>query len=209
MADGQSNSCCATCTVFLVLFACLLPLRDVLSLEGRKGSFLSLTTAARVNSDDVFGAAFPCEHFYRRHLGFSQPRGKRFLSLKIAYYSNSIAAFQVIRLLSSGDICPIPGPTLRGNVAACSVCRRTVAHNHRTINCDLVIFGVTLSVAKVTPTEYKRFSTTSFSLSCPDCMMTLQSLPFADVSCLDSSTNSNDSVTSDGDIDAHHGCDIC
>lgn len=39
-------------------------------------------------------------------------------------------------------------------------------------------------------------------------MMTLQSLPFADVSCLDSSTDSNDSVTSDANIDDHHGCDM-
>ena len=72
---------------FVLLATCLLLLRDVPSLVRKKGSFLILTTTARTNSDDVFGAAFPCEHFYRRHLGFSQPRGKRFLSLKIA--SNS------------------------------------------------------------------------------------------------------------------------
>ena len=178
MAVGRSNSRCVTYTVFLVLFACLLLLKDVPPLERRKGSFLILTTTARTNSDSVFGAAFLCERFYRRHLRFSRPRGKQFLSLRIAYYSNSIAAFQVIRLLSSGDICPNPGPTLRGDTAACSVCKKTVARNHRAINCDLCNLWCHIKCGKVTPTEYKRFSTTSFSWSCPACTTTLQSLPF-------------------------------
>ena len=63
MAVGRSKLRSATYTVFLVLFACLLLLKDVPSLERRNGSFLSLTTIARTNSDGVFGVAFLRERF--------------------------------------------------------------------------------------------------------------------------------------------------
>ena len=49
--------------------------------------------------------------------------GKKFLSSRLAYHSNSVAGFQLTRLLSSGGVCPIcpdPGPISSGNKAGSS-----------------------------------------------------------------------------------------
>ena len=58
MAVGRSNLRSATYTVFLVLFACLLLIKDVPPLQRRRGSFLVFTTTARANSDGVFVLPF-------------------------------------------------------------------------------------------------------------------------------------------------------
>ena len=37
--------------------------------------------------------------------------GKRYFSSRVKYYPNDVASFQLARLITSGDICPNPGPT--------------------------------------------------------------------------------------------------
>ena len=114
-----------------------------------------------------------------RHLGLlphKHQRGKRYLSSRLCFYSNTDACLQSIRLITSGDICPNPGPdrgTTRGSL--CSVCWKTVARNHRAVNCDLCDLWCHIRCGGVKPQEYiKLQSANHFSWTCPACSSTLQ-----------------------------------
>ena len=186
MAVGHTILSCVTYTILVVFYWRQLLYKDTWPLLNKQGSDLLLSETSAANLHARVLSASPCDRLYHcRHLGSLQPRGKRFLSSRLAYYSNSTATFQELRLSCSGDICPNPGPVSRENKAICSVCNKTVAGNHRAIICDLCSLWCHIKCGKVTPTEYQKFtSVNSFSWSCPTCVMTLQSLPFADVSCL-------------------------
>ena len=73
------------------------------------------------------------------HLGYLAHRRKTFLASSLACYPNWVAGFRLISLLSCGDVSPNPGPTPNCNKNLCSVCRRSVAHNHRAIQCDVCL----------------------------------------------------------------------
>ena len=66
-------------------------------------------------------------------------RRKTFLASSLACYPNWVAGFRLISLLSCGDVSPNPGPAPNCNKNLCSVCRRSVAHNHRAIQCDVCL----------------------------------------------------------------------
>ena len=51
-----------------------------------------------------------------RHLGFV-PRANGFFSSRHQYYSNATSNFQQIRLVTSGDVSPNPGPVTRSRSA--------------------------------------------------------------------------------------------
>ena len=66
-------------------------------------------------------------------------RKKKFLFSSISYYPNATSRFQINRISISGDVAINPGPqTAASNTTKdkCSICSRTVASNHRAIECD-------------------------------------------------------------------------
>ena len=72
-----------------------------------------------------------------RHLAGRGARGKRFLCSRFSYYANADSNFQLRRIASSGDVSPNPGPTGEGNnPAKCAGCNRTIARNHRAVECN-------------------------------------------------------------------------
>ena len=88
----------------------------------------------------------------KRHLGYVQARTRRgkFLASKQPYCSNTMACFQLRRLLlSCGDVNPNPGPTT--NSVKCFICDRTVARNHRFVNCTMCERTCHIKCGGVTP----------------------------------------------------------
>ena len=68
-------------------------------------------------------------------------RKKKFLFSLISYYPNATSRFQINRISISGDVAINPGPqTAASNTTKdkCSICSRTVASNHRAIECELL-----------------------------------------------------------------------
>lgn len=58
-----------------------------------------------------------------RRAQFHKHRRKKYLSSRLCYYSNTVAGFQITRLVTSGDICVNPGIDHGGNIhSVCSVC---------------------------------------------------------------------------------------
>ena len=128
-------------------------------------------------------ATFPPRGTYHRC------QGRKFFSTRVSLYPNSVSTFNLTRLTTSGDINPNPGPSNNGNSAEqCSVCRRTIASNHRAITCDLCNHWCHIKCGGVSPREYQRMLTTiNLCWTCPTCIFQLQSLPFANTDNLDSS----------------------
>ena len=71
-----------------------------------------------------------------RYLNLSVSRRKRFDGSRIRYYSNSNASFQLMRFSVSGDINPNPGPEISER-NTCAMCERTLARNHRIVECTI------------------------------------------------------------------------
>ena len=88
---------------------------------------------------DLFTGAISANHkhsspWIQGHRFVLAIRGKSFLHSRIRYYANSDSCFQQTRLLLSGLVPSNPGPVT--NAFKCSVCSKTVARNHRAVNCD-------------------------------------------------------------------------
>ena len=93
-----------------------------------------------------------------RHLAGRGARGKRFLSSRFSYYANADSNFQLTRIVSSGDVSPNPGPTGEGNnPARCSGCNRTIARNHRAVECNHCYNMWHIKCGNVSPSQYNYF----------------------------------------------------
>ena len=121
-----------------------------------------------------------------------QPHGRRYLSTRISRYPNSEASFTLTRLVISGDIALNPGPATSDNSSTCcSVCKKQVLVNHRAIECDICCYWCHIRCGEVLPREYRQLQATrDFHWTCPSCISILKSMPFADVSNLESSFSS-------------------
>ena len=65
------------------------------------------------------------------------PKRKVFLASRLSYHRNSTASFNLTRLALCGDINPSPGPgTSAKTKTKCKTCERTIARNHRTVQCQ-------------------------------------------------------------------------
>lgn len=118
----------------------------------------------------------------KRHLGYVQARTRRrkFLASKQPYYSNSMACFQLRRvLLSCGDVSPNPGPTT--NSVMCFTCNRTVARNHRFVNCTMCEHTCHIKCGGIMPGEYKRMQQMS-NIAWFRSLCLLSTMPFANCS---------------------------
>jgi len=93
-----------------------------------------------------------------RHLAGRGARGKRFLFSRFSYYANADSNFQLTRIVSSGDVSPNPGPTGEGNnPARCSDCNRTIARNHRAVECNHCYNMWHIKCGNVSPSQYNYF----------------------------------------------------
>lgn len=105
-------------------------------------------------------------------------RKKKFLFSSISYNPNATSRFQINRISISGDVAINPGPqTAASNTTKdkCSICSRTVASNHRTIECDNCLQWCHIKCGSVTPREYqKMINLENLSWLCPKCMLLQQ-----------------------------------
>lgn len=110
------------------------------------------------------------------HIGEPKQSGRRYLKCRIGYYPNATSSFQIERLITSGDICPNPGPATSAN--KCPVCQRTIAINHRAISCDKCDLWCHMKCGKVSAREYKQTQNThGLNWMCPVCLANV--LPFS------------------------------
>lgn len=131
----------------------------------------------------------PCGTYHRSH-------GRRFFSTRVSLYPNSVSTFNLIRLSTSGDINPNPGPPL--NSPKCPICERAVAKTHRAIECDICLRWCHIKCGRVNPSEYNKLQLLDhFFWNCPFCE--LRALPFANASSFD--LNLDDDVVSEPDED--------
>ena len=107
-----------------------------------------------------------------RHLGFTCPRGRGYFASRLSHTSKSISNFQLKRLILSGDVCPNPGP------AKYPVCIKTVARNHRALNCNLCQQWIHIKCGDVKPKDFKQIQSTRSNWSCSVCLFL--ELPFSD-----------------------------
>ena len=138
--SGRSRDVMAAGCVF-VFSVLLLNLLTVLPLPGQKSDWNRFSSdptllftnpvSPRTNFVPEFQLLSTSKHV--RHL-VSAPRGQRYHASRTCYYANSDSSFQQCRLLTSGNVSLNPGPS--SNPSKCSVCSRTVAHNHRALSCD-------------------------------------------------------------------------
>ena len=183
--------------VFLLSYVCSPRPNDLLHHLKEKGLKSStFCTVIHGFRDSVVTLLRNRVNFFR-HLGYLAHRRKTFLSSSLAHYPNSVAGFRLIRLLFCGDISPNPGPAPNCNKKLRSVCRRSVAHNHRAIQCHVCLCWCHIKCGKVTPAEYTKLApfTVSFPWSCPACVTSSKNLPFADIR----NPSSDLDLSSDGD----------
>ena len=98
----------------------------------------------------------------------------RNLSRKVPYYSNSVAAFNIL-LFAAGDVESNPGDVK----LKCSECQRTIAWNHRVISCDTCGSKFHIKCGNISVKQYKVLTATKtlHQWTCTLCV--LSSLPFA------------------------------
>ena len=183
--------------VFLLSYVCSLRPNDLLHHLKEKGLKSStFCTVIHGFRDSVVTLLRNRVNFFR-HLGYLAHHRKTFLSSSLAHHPNSVAGFRLIRLLFCGDISPNPGPAPNCNKKLRSVCRRSVAHNHRVIQCDVCLCWCHIKCGKLTPAEYTKLApfTVSFPWSCTACVISSKNLPFADIR----NPSSDLDLSSDGD----------
>ena len=78
---------------------------------------------------------------------------KSFCHLRLQYYCNSTATFQLNKVLVSGDVQLNPGPVKN----PCTVCEKAVVKTHRSMTCDGCGFKTLIKWCNVSPVEYVNF----------------------------------------------------
>ena len=114
-------------------------------------AFDATTQAARRYE---FSPSFGCTTLTnnRRHLGFGKLKLNGYSNARVSRYPNAVSTFQLIRLTTSGDVCPNSGPTTK---PSCHTCTKTIARNHRALHCHLCGLNYHMKCGQVTAREYK------------------------------------------------------
>ena len=124
--------------------------------------------------NENYDFSVPAHCYEGRHLGNLSGRGKRYFSFKVSYYPNADASFQIQNIITSGDIALNPGPT--NSTVKYSVCGKTVARNHRAVECDACSLWCHIKCGKVNAKTYTDMMNTSqLQWTCPVCLTNLQS----------------------------------
>ena len=103
----------------------------------------------------------------RHHFGSKRVLHRKFLGHWLSRYPNSSSTFKLSRLPISCDVNPNSDPTTKRD---CPSCSRTVARNHRALDCNLCRGTFHIKCGKVAPTEFKQMQKSKQkSWSCPTC----------------------------------------
>ena len=137
----------------------------------------------------------------KRNISFStwtfQPRGRRYLSARISLYPNHEASFTLTRRDKTLNLIQVLLLTARLLHCAPYVCQKNVRSYNRAIECDVCRHWCHIKCGEISLREYRRLQNIqNFDWTCPSCISTLRTLPFADISNLDPSDGS---FTSHGD----------
>ena len=101
------------------------------------------------------------------------------------------------RLKTSGDICPNPGPAT-AIALKCPVCTRTIARNHRALNCESCQLKYHIKCGKVSPREYTALQTSNpLNWKCPSCILATASKNYDQQEGPDLDTTNNQSQLAD------------
>lgn len=95
---------------------------------------------------------------FSRFDGFTVSRRNRYYGSRVLYYSNSHASFQLLCLAISRDINPNPGPQLTGKKSLCTICDKTLARNHKTIECTNCYSKFHVKCGKISLKYYTRIN---------------------------------------------------
>ena len=117
------------------------------------GQDLGNLTVCFLRQDDLFLEFAAAGEHGRRHFGSIQVLHRRFFGHRLSRYPNSSSIFQLSRLLINCDLNPKPGPTTKHR---CPSCFRTIARNHRSLDCNLCGGTFHIKCGKVTSSEFKQ-----------------------------------------------------
>ena len=119
------------------------------------------------------------ESFFNTQLQFSNIK---LLVLQKFRNNCNIRVNLLISLLLAGDIELNPGPGMQTKKCVCPGCLRTVAKNHRAVNCDVCQNWYHIKCEKILPKQYNDFMRKSdlnqLFFTCSSCH--LEALPFPD-----------------------------
>ena len=110
----------------------------------------------------------------RRHVGFTHVSRQGFFASRVSDSSNSISTFQITKILLSGDISMNPGSPLK-----CVACDKTIARNHRAVECNTCHRKLHIKRGKIKPLEFDRIKAQTTNTWLCDTGSWLQ-LPFHD-----------------------------
>ena len=120
-----------------------------------------------LRQDDLYLELPTTGEHSRRHFGSKRVLRRKFLGHWLSRYPNSSSTFKLSRLPISCDVNPNSDPTTKRD---CPSCSRTVARNHRALDCNLCRGTFHIKCGKVTPTEFKQMQKSKQkSWSCPTC----------------------------------------
>jgi hypothetical protein len=129
----------------------------------------------------------------RRHFEFTKASSLSFFGRRVSRYPNSDSTFRIIRILTSWDVNLNSGPCTEK--PKCHTCSRTIARNHRSLQCNSCGLKYHIRCGNVTPKLFNRIQSGDLSVwNCHDCeqlfisenisetQLLLSTLPFASVS---------------------------
>ena len=106
----------------------------------------------------------------------SRSTRRKYIRARICRYANSDSCFQLLRIAKSGDVALNPGPLKENNEGVskpkCQHCTRTVAKNHRAVQCKVCELWFHMKCASILSKDYKP----SLSWMCSKCLLDV--LPF-------------------------------
>ena len=158
-------------TIFLLVFS---RIGLFLALGGNGDLAASYGPRKPALCNENYDFSVPAHCYEGRHLGNLSGRRKRYFTFKVSYYPNADASFQIQNIITSGDIALNPGPT--NSTVKCSVCGKTVARNHRAVECDACSLWCHIKCGKVNAKTYiDMMNTSQLQWTCPVCLTNLQS----------------------------------
>ena len=104
---------------------------------------------------DLQYSVLATEAIHRRcHFEFTKASSRSFFGRRVSRYPNSDSTFQIIRILTSWDVNLNPGPCTEK--PKCHTCSRTIARNHRSLQCNSCGLKYHIKCGNVTPKLFNR-----------------------------------------------------
>ena len=114
----------------------------------------------------------------RDHVAYLRAEVKGYFGFRASRYPNTDSTFNLSRLVISGDICPNPGPSTK---PCCQGCLRTIAINHRLLECATCKSYYHMKCGDVKPKEFIHIQENTLDWTCRQCIFKF-TLPFSSLS---------------------------